>query len=416
MSSFAGAIVSAPSPLIIAELTGDRNQLQLLGRCLPYRPLTFEGSMRAETTWYPGNPTATLQMLGAEESPTSINGMWKDRFIRAVNDFGVPVVTGRTGVAIFNGNQVPDIRSLVAITDEFRLRGQLIELRWDEKTRIGYLKRFRQTWLRREDVEWEMEFQWINRGEAIPPVGFAPPVPRLDVANEIIDAVDALVNTSNTRIVTTAVEVDDTDIPLVSDIEGQISDALDTLDEAAASVADTAAKESAGVLSQLEAVQLTLAAFQTIKGTSDSLLDTTESVPPRALQVSAPPTVDAIDDAGGPTQATQTTSGTETAGIASLTHEQALNAATYKRELDLAARKVRSIAVRRELELAAQSTRVPKVTTFVVGDDDDLRDIATSFYGTSEEWKRLLLYNNLSTSKLTAGQIVLVPPLSAPTQ
>lgn len=413
MSSFAGAIVSDPSPLIIEELTGDRNQLQLIGRCLPYRPLSFEGSMRAEVTWYPGNPTATLQMLGAEESPTAINGMWKDRFIRATNDFGVPVVVGRTGIAVLNGSPIPNVRSLVAITDEFRLRGQLLELRWDEHTRIGYLKRFRHVWLRREDVEWEMEFQWINRGEAIPPVGFAPPVASLDVANEIIDAVDSLINTSNTRIVTTDPEIDETDIPLVSDIEQQINDALDTLEQAATSVADTAAKESEGTLSKLEATQLTLAAFQTIKSTSDDLLDTTESTPPRALQVSAPPTVDAVAPQG-PTQATQITSGTETAGIASLTHEQALNAAKYKRDMDLAARNVRAIATRRELELAAQSIRVPKVTTFVVGDDDDLRDISTRFYGTAEEWKRLLTYNNLSTSKLAAGQIILVPPFNTP--
>jgi len=65
----------------IRELTGDKRTLDLRTRALPYRPLTFTGTMRAEFTAYPGNPVRTAQVLGASEEDTTVKGYWKDRFI-----------------------------------------------------------------------------------------------------------------------------------------------------------------------------------------------------------------------------------------------------------------------------------------------------------------------------------------------
>jgi hypothetical protein len=60
--------------------------------------------------------------------------------------------------------------SIVQEVDGFRLRGQLLEVTWDEITRVGFLIEFNHNWLRREDVEWEMQFQWISRGESEVPL------------------------------------------------------------------------------------------------------------------------------------------------------------------------------------------------------------------------------------------------------
>jgi hypothetical protein len=422
VASFLGAIVSDPTSVRIRELTGERNLLELKGRALPYRPLTLEGGMRAEFTWYPGSPTATVQMLGADERSTVIGGTWKDRFMRAFTDIGAPILSGRTAKAELNGRDIADVRSLVRVVDGFRLRGQLLEFQWDEFVRHGILVRFKESWLRREDVEWELEFQWISRGEPSTPVAFGPPIPSFDVASEISDAVDALS------------DVVEAPFALASQINNEINEAVDALDAAASSLSSIAEKGIEAVLTPLETVRNLLAGAQSIKETSQGLLDTLDGIPARAMRQSVPietlvqeiaggaalvttataeQTTSVVTTVTGPTAADQITSLTETAGIASVTHEEALEAEAYKREVEVATRRVRSLAAQRADDLASQTVRVPNVAAIVVADQDDLRDVATAFYGTQEEWKRLLAYNNLPSSKLVAGQIILVPPLNA---
>lgn len=440
MSSIIGSLVSEPSSFVITELTGDSpNTLVLEGRALPYRPLPFSGKMRAEFTWYPGNPIGTVQVLGAEEGPTTINGMWKDRFLAAVDSFGVPVITGRDAKATFNGNDVANVRDLSEIVDGFRLRGQLLEVGWDQFVRQGILVRFDSTWLRREDVEWEAEFQWINRGEPAQPVSFGVRIAAVDIANQVSNAVDSLK------------EALDAPFAFVSSVTNAVNNALDTLDRATTSLADIAARSvgvvtaplsstgraATAVLSPLEVARSTLAALQTVKEEADTIASTFETLPARALRTSADLVAEGVDLTGvavvsstagtqgggvdtvstvqvGATAAPQTTSQTETAGIDELTQEQALEADLTKRNVRGASRELRSIAVRRSQEVEADAIRVPNIRSFIAGADADLRMVATKFYGTSEEWKRILTYNSLTSSRLSAGQIILIPPLTAP--
>ena len=422
MASFLGAIVSDPTSVRIRELTGERNLLELKGRALPYKPLTFEGGMRAEFTWYPGSPTATVQMLGADERSTVITGTWKDRFLRATDDIGLPIVSGRTARAELNGRDIADVRSLVRVVTGFRLRGQLLEFQWDEFVRHGILARFKEVWLQREDVEWEMEFQWASRGEPLTPVAFGPPIPSFDLATEISDAVDELVS------------VAEAPFALVSQINNEINEIIDALDAGVASLAGIAEKGVEAVLTPFETARSMLAGVRSIQQTCQGLLATFDGIPARAMRRSAPiatlaqeiaagaavvatateeQTTSVVTSRTGPIAADLITSLTETAEIASVTHEEALEAEAYKRIVELATRRIRSLAAQRADDLASQTVRVPNVTMIVVDDQDDLRDVATAFYGTQEEWKRLLAYNNLPSSKLVAGQIILVPPLNA---
>ena len=399
MSSFVGSLISEPTPVILLEQTGPLNVLVLEGRALPYRPLTFSGKMRAEFNWYPGNPVATVQVLGAEEAPTTINGMWKDRFMAAFDTFGVPILTGRTAIATFNGNDVANVRDLVEIVEGFRLRGQLIEFGWDQFVRQGILIRFNQTWLRREDVEWEMEFQWINRGEPETPVAFGVRIPALDIFNQISSAIEA---------VKLAL---DAPFAFVSSISQIVDDALIVLDESVNALADIADKTAQALLTPLEVARSTLSVLQTIKEQSQAIVDVFESLPDRARRISADfAAVFAVDAAAAP----QTTSQTETAGIANLTHEQSLESALVGRDVRAKSRALRAIASQRAQEVEAQTIRIPNIDSIIAIEGQDLRDVSSAFYDTPEEWKRLLTYNNLSSSKLTAGQIILVPPLGAP--
>lgn len=433
-----GNIISEPTPLIIAEITGSKNNLILEGRALPYRPLTFEGTMRAEVTWYPGNPQGSLQMLGVQEQTTTINGMWKDRFMSAFDAFGIPILTGRTARATFNGQDIGNIRDLVEVIEGFRFRGQLIEFSWDQFVRQGYLKRFRQTWLRREDVEWELEFEWINRGEPTTPVAFGIRSTVFDTISELSSAIDDL------RVALSA------PFAFVSSFRVAIDTSLNAIEQAGAAVASVANKAADALLTPLQIARSTLAAFQTLKTESSNIANLFESAPARAQRISAfipdlvfvngsvtqqdlaagtnANTADVGIDVGAeggqilvvdestpaPTSAPQVTSLTETAGISQLTHEQAVQAEATKRDVRKAARVIKSIASQRAQEIEADAIRIPDIRSYSARDGDDLRDVSTLFYDNQEEWKRLLIYNNLANSKLSGGQIILIPPIDLP--
>ena len=47
--------------------------------------------------------------------------------------------------------------------------------------------------------------------------------------------------------------------------------------------------------------------------------------------------------------------------------------------------------------------------SFVARDDQDLREVAVTYYGDASAWRTIATHNGMRTSKLTAGQVVMVP-------
>lgn len=167
---------SAPS-LIIQELTGEKRSLTLKQRSLPYTSVSWAGNMRTNTTWYQGNPVATQQVLGPEEEPTTLEGTWKDRFIRG------------TVEQVGFGREVAFATDLVDFMTELRTAGQLLQVSWGPETRRGILVMFDPRYLRLQDIEWTAEFEWQGRGPVTPrvPEPDAPPPTLLDRINQVAD-------------------------------------------------------------------------------------------------------------------------------------------------------------------------------------------------------------------------------------
>src|SRR3954468_10928771 len=55
--------------------------LMLDGRTLPFRPITYAGKQRIKTTFYPGNPVGSQQVMGPTIDPSTFKGMWRDRYL-----------------------------------------------------------------------------------------------------------------------------------------------------------------------------------------------------------------------------------------------------------------------------------------------------------------------------------------------
>lgn len=361
-----------PSAFVIEELAGERRTLELRGRALPYADLTLEGKMRADFTWYPGNPTATVQMLGAEEAPTTVTGMWKDRFIRSTDFFGSRAETP-AAVALWNGQQVEDALALTRAVDQIRLGGQLLRVTWDEQVREGVLVRFRQRWKRREDVEWEMEFQWSSRGEPKQPVTFVV-VPTVDdLAARLRERVNTLLGLAE--------PVFQARDFFMRALERNLLD----IESAAFDVEVAAQQVDLTLASPEAAARRVLAAAESVKGSAAGIVELVDAQPTREIENVAD------------------------------TSEQGLGRALF---VDSWARDLRREARRLELLTAEEVDRLRAliddddlIAAFVARADSDLREVAQTYYGDQSEWRRLRRYNRLRSSRLIAGDLVLVPKL-----
>lgn len=378
--------MSDASSFIISELTGPEHKLKLVGRALPYRPLEFDGEMRAEFTYYPGNPQATVQMIGPKEGETTINGMWKDRFMKSMTEGLIPLpVFNPPGKALYDGSQVPDVLTLVKIVDGFRRRGQLLEVNWDELTRRGVMLNFRHKWLRREDVEWEIKFGWVSQDEEIPPVGFGFGSSLLDFINELVNALNDLIS-----LVSDFIDAIKSTIAAFRSIVNLINNIVDSITELVSSMVDLAKQAVNLVLAPIQIARQFVAGYQAIKDTCLGLWDVIGSFPARAAAAAGP----------------------EIAGT--VTQSEVVDAERRQQAARKAARKLAALAAQRAQEVEAQTTDSNDVARETVHQGQDLRAISNLYYGTPDEWKRLATYNRIKTSSPPAGSVILIPRLVQP--
>jgi hypothetical protein len=151
-------VLDGPLSVQLLQQLQPAGVVQLEGRSGPYRPISFSQTMRVKTTWYPGNPEGTQQVLGLTFAPTTITGMWKDRYLG-------------DGQA----------RALVDLFERLQSAGSSLEVSWGTGlgddgalggrayVRVGVLRDFRSSPDRPQDVAWEMTFEWRGRGEAFLP-------------------------------------------------------------------------------------------------------------------------------------------------------------------------------------------------------------------------------------------------------
>jgi len=151
-------------PFIIEELTGSRRSVELSDRALPYRPMALPGEQRTERTHYPGNPVATIQVLGPDETTAEIRGRLKDRFF-----IGARAMVALSGFdSIVPPGTTPTVQDLVNIFHTLRRSGNYVEVRWGPEVRRGVMKRFEPSWHRLDVVEWVISFEWSQIGSFVP--------------------------------------------------------------------------------------------------------------------------------------------------------------------------------------------------------------------------------------------------------
>jgi len=374
--------MGSPSSLVIATLPGAPVQMSLTlqGRALPYQGLELEGTMRAELTWYPGNGVASVQMLGAEEKGTTLKGMWKDKFIKSTTDEGLHV--DPSGIALFQegragaGVQVEDVFDLSQKVERMRLAGQPVELRWDRHVRHGLLSRFKQKWDRIEDMEWEMEFLWVSRGEAQTPTTIVPQGGASDLANALSVKLQSL----QSFLTFPPFPVVEDFVAACEALVASISSAVGQMQAAVQQVVDQ-------VLEVQSSAERVLAAVEEVKSSALGLIATIEQFPPAQL--------------------------INTLSLEAPTLGELLRVDVWSRSIKETARQLAADAASQGDALQASTRQEDLLGSFTARGPTDLRDVSTAFYGTPNEWRRLMLFNKLETSALQAGDLVLVPRLTS---
>lgn len=125
-------------------------QVILSGRMLPYRganggSVSFGMSQRSKLVWYQGNPVATQLVFGPELKPTTINGVWKERYL---------------------GEDQPI--DLVEQFEELLMTGVQVRVAWSTIERQGIVKEF--SWVPGVptgglgDIQWSCTFEWSSAG------------------------------------------------------------------------------------------------------------------------------------------------------------------------------------------------------------------------------------------------------------
>jgi hypothetical protein len=350
------------TPFTIEERSGDKRHVVLTGRALPYRPLSLSGTQRNTVEWYTGNPIGVLQVYGAKEEPTTINGQWKDVFL------------GAAAYATVDGDTISTVTELSDVIDDIRVKGQEVKVTWLDRVRFGVLSRFTQKWFTGHDLEWEIEFTWIAKDDVtLQTIPFTSSTAASDIADtpNQIDAVTSQLTPAQAGFSTA---FDSAAQGPVDDIDEQTLIVLDLVDELFDAVAQVA-----------QYATTTPDAQRRVSGVLDGIK--LEASGERDLWQ---------DEADGARLNIGGTFGDVLADRASIRQQAAVS--------DQAA--VLAAAQQKQILATIQSQ---VLAVFQARQGDDLRRVSTLYYGTPDGWQGLMLYNELRDDVLDAGQTVVVP-------
>jgi nucleoid-associated protein YgaU len=143
----------------IIELDGKERTIILTSTSLPHRGVSWGMEQRIHTRWPAGSPEATQQLLGATQTETKMDGVWRRTWL------------GRNPVSVEeNGTEFKVVypRTLRDLFFDLLNQGALLQVVWGSISRMGRLSTFDAPHDREDDISWNASFHWINAGETFP--------------------------------------------------------------------------------------------------------------------------------------------------------------------------------------------------------------------------------------------------------
>jgi len=375
------------SPFEIRELSGEKRVVTLVGRGLPYRPFSLRTSQRVEITDYPGNPESTSTVLGAKEKPTTLTGKWSDKFLdvlgittldeqtEADGSSGLrSIARAENGQAPFmlNNQPVPTVELACKIMDSICREGSLLEVTWFVEKRVGHLTDFEKRWYNTHDAEWTMDFSWISRGETPGAVVFVSDTSMTGTLSTLQSHLAKLDSIGNG------------DLSLSGRFIDQITSMINSISGLVNSVEDQIGQLADRIMSPVRAVRGLVSTLTSLDDELNIMFDYLTST--------------VAGDLGGPRVEDQT-------------YSEKLSYELWRHELQKWTREFERLAAEQKRALQEQLDS-SLMGIFQARAGQDLRDVSKQYYNTPHEWRRIMLFNNFTSSELDAGQVVRVPKIN----
>lgn len=346
------AIDYTPPAFYIRELEGQARVLVLKGRALPYQGVAWEASQKVVTTYYPGNPVATQQIVGTEYGPTEIHGMWKARFL-----------PGQVETAGFGDIDNPE--ALVLAMEAILEGGSPLEVVWGNIVRYGVLSNFKANWLRLQDVEWSAEFTWKGKEQTAPRASGL-----VDIQAPVTQALGQW-NDSGTLYPTN----------LLNQWLGGFQALLFSARVASGEVLGSLRQASAAVQVPRNAALGAASAANAFRGDAQAILQQTVDVPYTSIQV---------DDS-----------------VVSV-----LDLESWRRSQALETRRLNAAQITQARNLV-DVIEPGAIAIVSIAQNTTLRQLAIKYYGNADRWQAIADANGFVDSQVEAGTLVIIPPAGA---
>jgi len=415
-------VVSSVSAFIIREVsTFDR--VILTGRGLPHRPFSLSTSQRLSMTWLPGYSVATAQLLGAKEETSTIRGKWSDKYLaqsatsaqdlgplgnafagidNAIGAAAATIGLGSTGLGgavnetepvSYKNQRVESAFAAAEIVDNIVRTGALVDVFWDNHARRGFITKFAKDWYTSRDLEWEMEFTWISRQEADPPVT-AQELGIGDTASLFQALSDAL-----------NLEALPPTFPMANDVLADLNAGLLRIANTTQAIADTVNNTATLVIAPFTIARNVMALSETIRGQAVGLANTLRSrVPSGMAKVKR-------DGNRQEEQAENASDPQIEKSEYAVSFSDDLIAKAYLANVLTALNEIAKVGAEKRDEYAQKLDRqIDAIVTVRAG--QDLRTLSVTYYDTPHEWRRIALANELSATEILPGMVLVIPRLS----
>jgi len=145
---------------------------------MPVSPTEFGGvEQRRTMSYYPGNPVASTQIYGTQETENTFSGVWNERYLTT------------DGKVFLDNMPLTRVKDIVSAVEGMVRECQKVKVEWADVVRYGYMNFPAPEYYTREKVEWQIDFTWTQHVEEADPPHTEK---EAEASKSIGDAVDFL--------------------------------------------------------------------------------------------------------------------------------------------------------------------------------------------------------------------------------
>lgn len=346
-SPFRGA--DFPDGFLIEELAGAKENVRLVGNMMPMIPFTFGGEQRIKKEYYAGHSEPVTQVLGPSESDITINGTLKDKRYQKTY-YGVST----------------EIQQQI---DAIRIRGNLCRFVLGEFERYGYIQKTVFKMNKLSNVDYEITFlivgfnaprnaRFLQRQKVVP----------FKINKELIEAATNFQLAYSSIPDSVPRSLSDQINGLISDVAEEINKVTSFVDQIINTVGDIQ-KSIARVKGLIQSIQNKISAYKRFLGSIDPF-----------------------------------SSGSSVQGGLTGRYEQS----SYYAAAIAGGSSLAALMNKYRDQFNTIASDIP-LGRHIVKTGDNLQKISSKFYGTAENWKDILEYNDLTSTDLEIGAILEIP-------